>query len=154
MPKWYVFQFFVYRHFHFSQFVHIFHNFSTFSFAWPSSKNFNNNLYTRYFNRLSESDWNLDQYWSKPMKMTAIRVIELPPIILSAQPSSILKSIVTCSAEFRIKLLFSTFFRSEDYSKIGNLSAGPSSSDRRSLDWGVDAKGLTYCGTYRLNVSD
>ena len=48
------------------------------------------------------------QMLAKPMKITAIRVIKLPPIILNAHPSSILKSIVTCSAEFRIKLLFLT----------------------------------------------
>ena len=49
----------------------------------------------------------------KPMKITAIRVIKLPPTMLKAQPSSILKSIEICLASFRIKLLFLTFIWSQ-----------------------------------------
>ena len=114
MPKRYVFQFFMNRHFHFSKFIHIFHDFSTFAFAWTSSKNLNN-LSVRPTSKQGKGLGVLvrTRIWTIPMKITAIRVIKLPPIMLNLQPSSIWKLIEICSAPFRIKLLFLTFMRSQ-----------------------------------------
>ena len=114
MPKRYVFQFFMNRHFHFSKFIHIFHDFSTFAFAWTSSKNLNN-LSVRPTSKQGKGLGVLvrTRIWTIPMKITAIRVIKLPPIMLNLQPSSIWKLIEICSAPFRIKLLFLTFMWSQ-----------------------------------------
>jgi len=118
MPKRYVFQFFMNRHFHFSKFIHIFHDFSAFALAWTSSKNLNNFSVRRIRRTRCSQGKGLGvlvgtQIWAKPMKITAIRVIKLPPIMLNLQPSSIWKSIEICSAPFRIKLLFLTFMWSQ-----------------------------------------
>ena len=76
MPKRYVFQFFMNRHFHFSKFIHIFHDFSTFAFVWTSSKNLNNFRVrrirrTRWSSQDSDMNKTYENYGNKSHQTTA-----------------------------------------------------------------------------------